>query len=258
MGSGTGNPSSQRSNRKQMQNKAFFWFQRNESKLLALDIVCVVILFFLHLITSSLQILLPEIVNAIQVVTLLLVSFIALSVVWKGAVPIIICVLGIVLIHNSVILPYYSDPQPGAAVFGDMKYTWTLFSPTAVSMGATMNFFLGLSMVAFGIMIAYKPSLLFTKNRPESLDSEWFKYPIWQDKSLFLGNRSEASIPIKNLMSDEDRYLLWRYEYILASIYGNPHLVRPGGNVPEISTSIYRDKQSGRMLGKPRYSGYFM
>ncbi|HEY7160725.1 MAG TPA: hypothetical protein VH815_05665, partial [Acidobacteriota bacterium] len=89
-----------------MQNKAFFWFQRNESKLLALDIVCVVILFFLHLITSSLQILLPEIVNAIQVVTLLLVSLIALSVVWKGAVPIIICVLGIVLIHNSVILPY--------------------------------------------------------------------------------------------------------------------------------------------------------
>jgi len=241
-----------------MQNKAFLWFQRNESKLLALDIVCVVILFFLHLVTSTVQILLPEIVNAIQAVALLLVSFIALSVVWKGAVPIIICVLGIVLIHNSVILPYYSDPQPGVAVFGDMKFTWTLFSPTAVSMGATMNFFLGLSMVAFGIMIAYKPSLLFTKNRPESLDSEWFKYPIWQDDALLVGNRLEASVPIKNLMSDEDRYLLWRYEYVLASIYGTPHLVRPGGNVPEISTRIYRDKQSGRMLGKPRYSGYFM
>jgi hypothetical protein len=217
-----------------------------------------VILFFLHLVTSTFQILLPEIVNAIQAIALLLVSFIALSVVWKGAVPIIICVLGIVLIHNSVILPYYSDPQPGVAMLGDMKFTWTLFSPTAVSMGASMNFFLGLSMVAFGIMIAYKPSLLFTKNRPVSLDSEWFKYPIWQDNALLVSNRLESSVPIKNLMSDEDRYLLWRYEYVLASIYGTPHLVRPGGIVPEISTSIHRDKQSGRMLGKPRYSGYFM
>lgn len=258
MGSGARFPSSPRRDSKRTHNKVFLWFQRNESKLLAIDIVCIVFLFFLHLLTSTVQILIPEIVNAIQTIALILVSFIALSVVWKGSVPIIICVLGIVLIHNSVILPYYSDPQPGVAIFGDMKFTWTLYSTTAVSMGASMNFFLGLSMVAFSIIIAYKPSLLFTKNRPESLDSEWFRYPIWQDNTLLADGRMESSVPIKKLMSDEDRYLLWRYEYILANIYGTPHLVRPEGYVPEISTSIYRDKQSGRIMGKPRYSGYFM
>jgi hypothetical protein len=258
VGSRPRSSTSGRGNSKRAYSKAHLWFERNESKLLATDIVCIVLLFFLHLFTSTFQTFIQEVVTAIQIAAIMLISFIALSVLSKGTVPLIICVLGIVLIHNSVILPYYSEPQPGEAYFGDVKFTWTLYSPTAVSMGASMNFFLGLSMVAFSIIIAYRPSLLFTKNRPESLDSEWFKYPVWQDNVLLADGTMESSIPVKNLMTDEERYLLWRYEYILATIYGVPHLVRPQGYVPEGSTSIHRDKESGRIMGKARYTGYFM
>jgi hypothetical protein len=247
-----------RSSIKKAYSKAHLWFQTNESKLVATDIICIVLLFFLHLFTSTFQILIREIVNAIEIVVIMLVSFLALSFVSKGIVPIIICFLGIVLIHNSVILPYYSEPQPGEASFGEVKFTWTLYTPTAVSTGASMNFFLGISMVAFSVIIAYKPSLLFTRNRPQSLDSQWFKYPLWQDKILLADGRVDPSVPIKSLMTDQDKYLLWRYEYILASIYGTPHLVRPEGYVPKYSTSIYRDKESGRIIGKARYNGYFM
>jgi hypothetical protein len=168
---------------KKAYSKAYLWFQRNESKLLAADIICIVLLFFLHLFTSTFQILIREIINAIQIVAIMLVSFLALSVVWKGIVPLIICFLGIVLIHNSVILPYYSEPQPEEASFGEVKFMWTLYTPTAVSTAASMNFFLGLSMVAFSIIIAYRPSLLFTRNRPQSLDSQWFKYPLGRTTS---------------------------------------------------------------------------
>jgi hypothetical protein len=258
MGSEAGSPSSQRRSSGKAHSKAYLWFRRNETKLLATDIVCIVLLFFLHLFTSTFQIFMQEIVNAIQIAAIMLVSFIALSVICKGAVPIIICVLGIVLIHNSVILPYYSEPQPGEASFGDVTFKWTLYTPTTVSTAASMNFFLGLLMVAFSIIIAYRPSLLFTRNRPESLDSQWFKYPLWQDNILLANGRMEPSVPIKSLMTDQDRYLLWRYEYILASIYGTPHLVRPEGFVPKDATSIYRDKESGRIIGKARYTGYFM
>jgi hypothetical protein len=59
-------------------------------------------------------------------------------------------------------------------------------------------------------------------------------------------------------MTDEERYVLWRYEYVLASIYGTPHLVRPEGFVPKYSTHIYRDRQSGRIIGKARYNGFFV
>jgi hypothetical protein len=121
-----------------------------------------------------------------------------------------------------------------------------------------MHFFLGVAMVAFSIIIAYRPSLLFTRNRPESLESEWSKYQVWHDNALLADGRPERSVPVKNLMTDQDRYLLWRYEYILADIYGTPHLVRPGGLVPKDSTRIFRDKESGRMIGKARYTGFFM
>jgi hypothetical protein len=256
-----GEGSSFRPNRgisKKARDRAYLWFQRNESKLLATDIVCIVVLFFLHLFPSTFLFFIQENLNAIQIVAIVLVSPIALSVVWKGVVPIVICVLGIVLIHNSLILPYYSQPQPGEAWFGEVKFTWTLYTPTAVSMGASMNFFLGLSMVIFSIIIAYRPSLLFTKNRPDSVDSEWSKYPLWHDNTLLADGRTEHSVPIKMLMTDQERYVLWRYEYILASIYGTPHLVRPEGHVPKYSTSIYRDRESGRIIGKARYKGFFI
>jgi hypothetical protein len=239
-------------------DRAYLWFQRNQSKLLAIDIVCIVVLFFLHLFPSTFQFFIQENVNAIQIAAIVLVSSIALSVVWKGIVPIVICILGIVLIHNSLILPYYAQPQPGEASFGEVKFRWTLYTPTAVSMGANMHFFLGVSMVIFSIIIAYRPTLLFTRNRPDSIDSEWLKYPLWHDNTLLADGRTEYSVPIKMLMTDQERYVLWRYEYILASIYGTPHLVRPEGYVPKYSTSICRDRESGRIIGKARYNGFFV
>lgn len=258
---GVGEGSSFRPNRrisKKATDRAYLWFQRNDSKLLAIDVVCIAILFFLHLSPSTFQFFIQENINALQIAALVLVSSIVLSVLWKGIVPIVICILGIVLIHNSLILPYYSQPQPGEASFGEVKFRWTLYTPTAVNVGASMNFFLGVSMVIFSIIIAYRPSLLFTRNRPDSVDSEWSKYPLWHDNTLLADGRTEYSVPIKMLMTHQERYVLWRYEYILASIYGTPHLVKPEGYVPKYSTSIYRDRESGRIIGKARFNSFFV
>jgi hypothetical protein len=238
--------------------KTYLWFQRNEQRLLAIDIVCVVILFFMHLFTSTFQVFTQEIETAVQIAAIVLVSFIALSVVWKGIVPLIICILGIVLMYDSVILPYYSEPQSEEVTFGETRFTYTLYTPAAVNVAANMHFFLGVGMVALSIIIAYRPSLLFARNRPESLDAEWSKYPVWYDNTLLADGLQERSVPVKSLMTDQDRYLLWRYEYVLADIYGTPHLVRPNGLVPKESTSIFRDKDSGRVIGKARYTGFFM
>ena len=260
-GGGVGEGSSFGPNRrigKKVIDRAYLWFQRNESKLIAIDIVCIATLFFLHLSPSIFQSFIEKNINAIQIAAILLVSSIALSVVWKGIVPMVICVLGIVLIHNSLILPYYSEPRPLEASFGEVKLRWTLYTPTAVSVGASMNFFLGVSMVIFSIIIAYRPSLLFTRNRPDSIDSQWLKYPLWYDNTLLADGRTEYSVPIKMLMTHQERYVLWRYEYILASIYGTPHLVKPEGYIPKYSTSIYRDRETGRMIGKARFNGFFI
>lgn len=241
--------------RSSMQSRTYFWFQRNGHRLLAANIACIMLLFFMHLFTSTIRVFTPEVATAFQLAAIAPAVFIALSVVWKGVVPLIICVLGIVLMHNSVVLPYF-QPESGEATVGSRLITWTYFTPMSVSVGSSMNFFLGLCMVAFSIIIAYRPSVLFTRNRPESLDDEWSKYPLWQDNVLLAGGSTERSVSVKSLMTDEDRYLLWRYEYVLAVVHGTPHLVRPDGLVPGGST-IVRDGDSGRVLGKPRYTGFF-
>ena len=237
--------------------KAYVWFQRNEHRLLAANIVCIVLLFFIHLFTSTFQTLTPEIISAVQILAIVLLAFIILSVVWKGILPLIICILGIVLMHYSVILPYYSAPEPDGINPGGTKFTYPFSTPAVFGTAANMHFFLGVSMVALSIIIAYRPSLLFTRNRPESLESEWSKYPLWKDNALFAEGRTERSIPVKSLMNDQDRYLLWRYEYVLAIIYGTPHLVKPNGLVPKDS-AVVRDRESGRVIGKARYTGFFM
>ena len=237
--------------------KIYSWFFRNQSILFKLDIICMVLLFFLHLFSITFHIFTTEIVSIVQVTAIVLVAFVALSVVWKGIVPIIICTLGIVLMHNSIILPYYTTPEVNEISLGTAKFEFMQYSPEAVSVAARMHFFLGATMVAFSIVMAYRPSLLFTRNRPEPLESEWSKYPLWHDNTLLADGRMDASVALKSLMTDQDRYLLWRYEYVLADIYGTPHLVRPEGMVPK-SSKVFRDKDSGRLIGKARYTGFFM
>ena len=189
--------------------RTYLWFQRNEQRLLSLDIVWVALLFFIHLFTSTFQVFTQEIISAVQIAATVLVAFIALSMVWKGVLPLIICILGIVLMHYSVILPYYSA-EPGEANPGGTKFTYPFSTPAVFGTAANMHFFLGVSMVALGIIIAYRPSLLFTRNRPQSLESEWSKYPVWYDNTLLADGREERSVPVKSLMNDQDRYLLWR------------------------------------------------
>jgi hypothetical protein len=71
------------------------------------------------------------------------------------------------------------------------------------------------------------------------------------------GGYTEPSVPLRSLMSEQEKYLLWRYEYVLTNIYNTSYLVKPDGFVPKNST-ILRDKESGRMIGVSRYSGYFL
>lgn len=236
----------------------YFWFLRNQSKLFTLDIVCMILLLFLHLFTTTFQLSAPELANIVQIIAAVLVSFIFLSVVWKGTVPMIICILGIVLMHYSIALPYYPAIVSQEMTFGDTKFSFVQDSPQIRAVAVNMYFFLGAGMAAFSMIIVYRPSILFTRNRPESPDSEWSKYPVWQDNTLLAYGRTVQSVPVKNLMTEQDRYLLWRYEYVLASINGTPHLVRPEGLVPKDSTDILRDRASGLIIGKARYTGFFM
>ena len=68
--------------------------------------------------------------------------------------------------------------------------------------------------------------------------------------------KTEALIDLPNLLNDKEKYLLWRYEFILVIIYGTTYKVPINSFVPE-SSSILREAKSHKIVGMSKY-GYFV
>ena len=231
------------------------WMGSHETALLVANAGVMAFLFLLHLLPPAAVPLSADLVN---VTAIALVGFLFVTIAWKGLIPAAICALGVVLLHNAIILPYYfPDSEPFRHLLINER-SGASNPEAAAGVAVTMHFLLGLGMVALGMIVAYAPKFLFARNRPEEKESAWSKYPVWYDNVKLAGRYSEPLVPAKSLMEDRDRYLLWRYEYVLASIYGTPHLVRPEGLVPERSTEFIRDRESGLLMGMGKYDGYFV
>ncbi len=187
-------------------------------------------------------------------VTIVLLLLVVISIIWKGIVPIAVCGLGLALSYAGILYPSYITEMVGEAYH---KASYMSISERSVLNASYGYFLLGVSMLVFSIIIAYKPSILYTRNRPEPLDTVWQKYPIWYDNANIVEKYPESNVPLKSLMTIEEEYLSWRYEYILTDILGVPHLVKPDGYVPA-SSIIFRDKATLSMMGKAKYTGYFI
>ena len=239
--------------------RLYEWFYRNKSILLALNLISIMLLLVIHLSVLPFQINPTSIdEKVIEIMSICLICIIALSLIWRGIVCIVIGILGLSLIYTGIFLPSYpvdilDDSYPDGE---NEKNIINIKQPVLV---ATQGFFfLGMSMVGLSMIIAYRPDVLYVRNRPKPLETIWESYPVWYNDNIkLLGRNSEHIIDIKSLMTDEEVYLLWRYDYILADVYGTPHLVKSDSHVPKSST-IFRDKKSGKMIGKGKYIGYFV
>ena len=234
-----------------------FWicFKRKQTVLLIIAAICTVLLFVLHLSTVTMQIVPGSILHKfIVLTTIFLLLPVAISIFWKGVVPIAICALGLTLLYAGVLYPSYVNEMVGKIYY---KSSYGFTTEKSILNAAHGYFFLGIGMVIFSMIIGYKPAMLYTRNRPQPLDTIWQKYPIWYDNAEVVMGYHEPSVTLKSLMTAEERYLLWRYEFVLTDIFGTPHLVRPDDFVPASST-IFRDKANRSMIGKAKYMGYFV
>jgi hypothetical protein len=231
------------------------FFERKQFLLLVISIISMVLLFVIHSATTAMY---PDPSSSFQkfvvVITISLLLLIGCSIFSKGIVPIVICTLGLILSYAGVLYPSYIMDMVGEVYY---KSSYGFTSEKSVLNASYGYFYLGISMIVFSIIVGHKPSLLYTKNRPEPSDIIWKKYPVWKDNTKVIGGYPEPSVPLRSLMTTEENYLLWRYEFVLTNIYGTPHLVKPDGFVPSRST-ILRDKTNLSMIGKAKYNGYFV
>ena len=232
------------------------WSKKNQKKLIALNAISLVFLFFAFLLTITVQLYQAELLIILQVATIVSAGFIVLSLASKGPIPLVIAMIGIVLAHNAIVSPLNATSTESQTILGRQRIVPAAME--VIQIDRPMHFFLGVAMVVFATIIAHRPSILFTRNRPPPLEDEWSGYPVWQDNSLLADGRTEQVVPVRDMMTELDARLLWRYEYVIASIYGSVHRVRPGGLVPKDSTVLLRDNSSGKVIGKPRFTGFFI
>ena len=239
------------------------WFHRNKSLLLTLNVISIMLLFLIHLFILTVQINPGSIAEIIiQIITISLITIIALSIMWRGIVCIAIGILGLFLIHAGILLPTYSLGVLEESYPNGIDQISNMLNISQPTLMATQGFFfLGITMVGLSVIIAYRPEILYVKNRPKPSDTIWESYSVWYGDNInnakLVGRCSEPLVHLKSLMTNEESYLLWRYEYILTDVYCTPHLVKPESYVPKSST-ILRDKESGKMIGKAKYIGYFI
>lgn len=234
------------------------WSTKNQKNLIALNVVSIVSLFVAFLLTYAIQLYQAELLILLLVATFVSAGFIVLSLASKGPIPVVIAMIGIVLAYNAIVSPLYANSAESQTILGRQRIVSVPNATESLQVDRPVHFFLGVTMVIFATIIAHKPSMLFTRNRPPPLEEEWSGYPVWQDNSLLADGRTEQVIPVKDMMTEQDVRLLWRYEYVVASIYGSVHRVRPEGLVPKDSTILLRDKSSGRIFGMPRFTGFFI
>jgi hypothetical protein len=188
----------------------------------------------------------------LHIITILILILVFLSILLKGIVPVAISCLGLVLLYGSTVMPSVATGSLGPfyykASIGNLNFE-------AINHGSHGFFLLGMAMVVFSMIVAYKPHVLYTRNRPESAEKLWAKYPKWDEKLQFAGATTESLIRLPNLLSDTEKYLLWRYEFILAVIYDTVYQVPINSYVPE-SSKVMRESKSNKIIGSSKY-GYF-
>lgn len=230
------------------------WLRSNEVLLVAVSLLSVLLLFFVKVsvveIFSSITSI-PDsstIPKSMIALTLVLTAIIPLPIIHKGIVPIAIAGIGLPLLYAGTVIPITTSSLSMSENSEEIVFI------------AEGYFLLGVSMMSFSFVSAYKPSLLYVKNRPEDAgDVNQEEFPLW-DKMDGGANHvvsigrfdNEANVPLKDLMSEIEKYLIWRYSYVLVSIHGIRYLAIPNSYVP-YSSIILRDK-NGRIIGKGKYS----
>ena len=104
--------------------------------------------------------------------------------------------------------------------------------------------FLTLFDFGIGIALAYRPDILYVRRR---LPDE-SPYPVWESKNQSVTRFSSNLVPVKSLITEKERWIIFRYKFIYVSIDEKIYLVRPNDNVPKAAV-ILRSKSGQSLLG---------
>lgn len=165
-----------------------------------------------------------------------------------GAFPAIVVILGLgTLVMGSLIALnihltvdnikyhiFWWDPLPQKLAALETMPAW----------GKDFALFSGTGCLLLGILLAYKPEWVYVKNR---LSFE-YPYPVWQSKNQEIPNPNANLIPLKKLLTLNEKIILSKYRYVLVLIENKRYLVSKDESVPE-DTVVLRSNPGNSLCG---------
>ena len=90
------------------------------------------------------------------------------------------------------------------------------------------------------------------------MEAYWSKYPIWHKELQWAAIKNGSLVKLPLMINAKDRYLLWRYAYVLVLISDTMFLVPVNSFVPS-NSMLMRDHLSRKVswCGTIGYIGYF-
>ncbi|MFQ5940802.1 MAG: hypothetical protein ACE5KA_03790 [Nitrososphaerales archaeon] len=203
----------------------------------------------------------PAILLALgQIAIILLISAVVLSVIGRSWLVTVLSIVGVMLILGSLFYPVREDIPSTYNELDtydpDDKYkvkhlVWRYEPAHALTpTGSSVMFYLGVGILGVSMIIVYKPSLLYVKNRP----SDDPPYPIWDSKHSYTTYRYRHMVPLLDLLYTSEKYMLSQYRYVHVRIGDKVYLVTPNSLVPDDS-EVLRDRTGKFFLGVPRTQG---
>jgi hypothetical protein len=231
------------------------WFiKRNKfwSIITVLSLACLVIL---QVSITFLTGVIPHIRLAMYPILIPLLLLFVFSIFWRNTITAFLSLAGALCLFFGM---YYA--YAGYEIIQTMtssSHSSTQMQLPHLATVASFYFLMGLFSAFLCVGVAFRPSFFRAKGTPTGLP-----YPVWSINEPACksgGNRNGvlSLIPIQSLLSYGERHLISNYKYIQVMIGGRIYFVSLDEWVPQNTTYIVREKDSGSLVGIPKISDGF-
>lgn len=117
-----------------------------------------------------------------------------------------------------------------------LEHTRTILKENAI--------YVGILNLAIGFLIAYRPNIIYVKNR---LPFE-YPYPIWNSKKSPVSRFSPQVIKVRSLFTEKEKWIIFKYRFVLVLIDKKIYLAKTNDIVPE-NTILLRSESGNSVLG---------
>ncbi|MFQ6025510.1 MAG: hypothetical protein ACE5JT_03240 [Nitrosopumilaceae archaeon] len=166
----------------------------------------------------------------------------------EGLGPCLISTLGCAILILTVVVP--TDIPITEETLDPTSFSTATVSEQIAYLEHTREFlkqsglYVGLLNISIALLLAYRPTMLYAKNR---VPFE-YPYPVWDSKKNSATKFSSPVVKVRSLLTEKEKWIIFRYKFLLVSIDNTPYLVKPNDYVPE-DAILLRSKSGNTLFG---------